>query len=80
MAITKSAKKANRQSIRRKRVNDRRRKALVEALKATRTAKKGDAAALQAAYKAIDKAQKGGILQKNTASRRKAKVARLLKA
>lgn len=80
MAITKSAKKAHRQSLRRKKMNDRRRRALAGALKAARVAQKGDAQALSRAYKAIDKALKGGILKKNTAARRKAKIARLLKA
>lgn len=80
MAITKSAKKAHRQSLRRKAVNDARKTAVRGALKAARAAKKGDKAALAAAYKAIDKALKGGLLKKNTAARRKAKVAKLLKA
>jgi ribosomal protein S20 len=47
-------------------------------MKVARTAKKGDAAALAAAYKAIDKAAKSGLIKKNTASRRKAKVAKML--
>lgn len=80
MAITKSAKKANRQSRRRKVVNDKRRKALKVALKNARTAGKGDAKVLAAAYQAIDKALKGGIIKKNTAARRKAKIARFLRA
>ena len=80
MAITKSAKKAYRQSKRRKRMNDTRRKALVSAFKGVRLAKKGDNVALAAAYKAIDKALKAGLIKKNTAARRKAKVSRLLKA
>ncbi|HVV38762.1 MAG TPA: 30S ribosomal protein S20 [Candidatus Paceibacterota bacterium] len=80
MAITKSAKKAHRQSRRRKAFNDTRRTALRGALKAVRSAGKGDAKALAAAYKAIDKAAKNGLLKKNTAARRKAKVARALKA
>jgi small subunit ribosomal protein S20 len=80
MAITKSAKKANRQSIRRKKINDLRRKALKMALKQVRTSQKDDAKALAAAYKAIDKALKGGIIKKNTAARRKARIARLLRA
>ena len=78
MAITSSAKKAYRQSLRRKVFNDARKDALRGALKTVRTAKKGDAAALAAAYQAIDKAQKRGIIKKNTAARRKAKVARML--
>ncbi|MCC7500838.1 30S ribosomal protein S20 [Candidatus Nomurabacteria bacterium] len=80
MAITKSAKKAHRQSLRKKAFNDVRRKALRGALKGARLAKGGDAAALSAAYQAIDKALKRGLMHKNTAARRKASVAKLLKA
>ncbi len=80
MAITKSAKKAHRQSLRKKAFNDVRRKALRGALKGARVAKKGDTAALSAAYQAIDKALKRGLMHKNTAARRKAAVAKLLKA
>ena len=80
MAITKSAKKAHRQSLRRKRMNDKRRKALSLSLKTARGAGKGDVKALAAAYKAIDKALKRGLLKKNTAARRKTKIAKLLKA
>jgi ribosomal protein S20 len=80
MAITTSAKKAHRQSARRKSLNDARRGALRVALKGVRTAKKGDAKALAAAYKAIDKALKRGLIKKNTAARRKAQAAKLLKS
>ncbi len=80
MAITKSAKKAHRQSLRKKAYNDVRRKALRGALKGARAAKAGDTAALAAAYKAIDKALKRGLMHKNTAARRQAAVAKLLKA
>jgi small subunit ribosomal protein S20 len=80
MAITKGAKKAHRQSLRKKVFNDARKKALRDAVKGARTATKGDAKALAAAYQAIDKALKRGVIKKNTAARRKAKVARLLKA
>lgn len=80
MAITKSAKKAHRVSLRKKVFNDARREALRGALKGARTAKKGDVKALAAAYQAIDKALKRGLIKKNTAARRKAKVAKLLKA
>ena len=79
MAITKGAKKAHRQSLRKKVYNDARKKAMRETIKAARTAAKGDAATLAAAYQAIDKAFKRGIIKKNTAARRKAKVAKLLK-
>jgi small subunit ribosomal protein S20 len=78
MAITKSAKKAHRAGLRKKVYNDARKKAVSVALKGARLAQKGDVAALAAAYKAIDKAAKRGIMTKNTAARRKAKVAKLL--
>lgn len=80
MAITKSAKKAHRASLRKKVFNDARRQALRGALKAARSAQKGDTEALATAYQAIDKAMKRGLLKKNTAARRKAKVAKLLRA
>ena len=80
MAITKSAKKAHRASLRKKVFNDARKKALRGALKAARTAQKGDQKSLSAAYQAIDKALKRGLIKKNTAARRKAAVAKLLRA
>lgn len=80
MAITTSAKKAHRAGLRKKAMNDVRKKSLRDALKTVRDAKKGDASALASAYKAIDKALKRGIIKKNTAARRKAKVSKLLKA
>ncbi len=79
MAITTSAKKALRQSKRHKVMNDLRRKAVRGAFKSARLAKKGDIKVLAAAYKAIDKAAKRGIIKKNTAARRKAKIARMLR-
>lgn len=78
MAITKGAKKAHRQSLRRKAMNGKRKDALRGALKTVRGAKAGDTKALAAAYKAIDKALKVGLIKKNTAARRKASVAKLL--
>jgi len=78
MAITKGAKKAIRQAKRKKAMNDTRKKALREALKNVRTAGKGSVEAIAAAYKAIDKAAKRGLIKKNTAARRKAKVAKAL--
>jgi small subunit ribosomal protein S20 len=79
MAITTSAKKAYRVSLRKRVFNDARRKALRGALKTARAANKGDTKALSLAYQAIDKALKRGIIKKNTAARRKAAVAKLLK-
>lgn len=79
MAITKGAKKAHRQSLRKKAMNDTRKMAVRSAMKGVRTAPKGDVKALAAAYQAIDKALKRGLIKKNTAARRKAKVAKALK-
>ncbi len=78
MAITRGAKKAHRQSLRRKAMNGARKDALREGFKAVRKAEKGDTKVLAQAYKAIDKALKHGLIKKNTAARRKSKVARTL--
>jgi small subunit ribosomal protein S20 len=78
MAITKGAKKAHRQSLRKNAMNAVRKVAVRMAQKGVRTAQKGDTAAIAVAYKAIDKALKVGLIKKNTAARRKAKVAKAL--
>ena len=78
MAITTSAKKAHRASLKKKAFNDARKKNLSLALKGVRNAQKGDTKAIAAAYQAIDKAMKRGLMTKNTAARRKAKVAKAL--
>lgn len=84
MPITKSAKKALRGSLRKKAMNDRTKKLLKEEIKAVEKlvkekklpeAKK----ALSKAYSVIDKAAKNGVLKKNTASRRKARLSRITK-
>lgn len=84
MAITKGAKKAIRQAKRKHAMNETRKRNLRDAYKGARlvdkTDKKASVLALAAAYKAIDKAAKRGIIKKNTAARRKAKVAKALKA
>ena len=79
MAITKGAKKAYRQSLRKKSMNIARKTAIRASIKVARTAAPGDKVALAAANKAIDKALKRGIIKKNTAARRKAKVSKMLK-
>lgn len=78
MAITKGAKKAHRQSLRKNAMNRTRKDAMRATIKAVRTASKGDTKTLAAAYKAIDKALKRGIIKKNTAARRKARAAKAL--
>jgi small subunit ribosomal protein S20 len=85
MAITTSAKKAIRSSARKRVFNIRRKKALHDSGKAfERTLAKGERAAaatlLSGAYQAIDKARKRGVIKANTASRKKARLARLLAA
>ena len=84
MPITRNAKKALRVSLRKKAVNDRTKKTLKEGAKATEklvAAKKWKEAKTQlsAAYSAIDKAMKKGVIKKNTAARKKARLARITK-
>ncbi len=79
MAITKSAKKAQRQSVKRKLGNLQYKKAIKEALKQVRVlaaAKKGEELKkiLPQVYKALDKAAKAGVIKKNNASRRKSRI------
>ncbi len=79
MAIIQSAKKALRQSKRRKVFNDLRSRAMKSTIKGVRVAVtdgKDTVAQLSAAYKAIDKAAKRGIIKKSTASRKKSRLAR----
>lgn len=83
MAIIKSAKKAHRQSLRRRVYNVRRTRAVKDTIKdlekAVVAGSKAEAIKLlPLAYQAIDKAAKRGVLKKNTASRNKAKAARLV--
>jgi len=83
MAITKSAKKAHRVSLRKHVVNVRRKRALTETTKTvkklTATDPKEAAKNLAAAYQAIDKAAKRGVIKKNTASRKKSRLALAIK-
>lgn len=84
MAIITSAKRAVRVSKRKKAYNDRRKKALKETLKEIRalaaaTNKKEAVAALSKAYQAIDKAAKTNVINKNTAARKKSRLAAAVK-
>ncbi len=83
MPITKSAKKAIRQSQRRKIRNLRKNKVLKDLLKKvanlilekkTEEAKK----LLSKTYKLLDKAAKTGLIKKNTASRKKARITKAI--
>ena len=84
MAITHSAKKAIRSSARKHVFNLRRKntlsdatKSLIKALAAKDIA--GAEKLLPSAYKAIDKAAKRGVIKKNTASRKKSRLALAIK-
>jgi small subunit ribosomal protein S20 len=83
MAITKSAKKAHRASLKKHVFNIRRKRALTDTTKVVKklvaTDTKEAAKALSAAYKAIDKAAKRGVIKKNTASRKKSRLALSIK-
>ena len=80
MPLTTSAKKALRASRRKRVFNVRRLKAMREQVKAVRQTKTSTEGAvnLSAAYKAIDKAVKRGIIKKNTGDRKKSRLARLV--
>lgn len=84
MPITRNAKKALRVSERKQAVNARTKKALKEGVKtieklvATK-AWKDAKASLAKAYSAIDKAAKKGVIKKNTASRKKARLSKITK-
>lgn len=81
MPITTSAKKALRGSQKKRVFNLRRKKAIevsVKNLKKLASEKKVDELkkALSLAYKALDKAAKEGYIKKNTASRKKSRLAK----
>jgi small subunit ribosomal protein S20 len=94
MAITKSAKKATRQTLRRQAHNRRRKEALKKAVKTVKSLVQGNSTAslsakkgattnnmgvlLSQAYKAIDKASKRGIIKRGSASRKKSRLALLV--
>lgn len=84
MALTRSAKKAIRGSLRKKGFNDRRRRVMKDSVKEVRQlVAKGKASEagkhLAAAYKAIDKAMKRGVIKKNAAARKKSRLSALIK-
>lgn len=83
MPITQSAKKAVRQSLRKKAINDRRTKIMKEivkkVVKTVKVDKKEAEKMLSSAYQAIDKAAKRGVIKKNTAARKKSRLTKLIK-
>ena len=83
MPITTSAKKALRQSIRRRERNIEKsegyKRAIKDYKKLVAAKKPGEAkTALQKVYKALDKAAKTNVISKNKASRLKSRLAKLL--
>lgn len=79
MAITSSAKKAHRASVKKREFNVARAKALKNSVKSAKKAMNPES--LAKAFQAIDKAAKRGIIKKNTAARKKSRlVAQLRKA
>jgi small subunit ribosomal protein S20 len=81
MPITRSAKKAYRGSERKRVYNLRRNRVMKGTVKEVRelaaAGKGADAAAkLAAAYQAIDKAAKRGVIKDNTAARKKSRLAK----
>ena len=84
MPLIKSQKKSVRQSLKKRVFNDRRRRTMRRTLKKIREflsagEVKSANELLPNAYKAIDKATKRGVIKKNTASRKKSQIARLVK-
>lgn len=84
MPITRSAKKAMRQSMRRRAQNlvqkENFRRAVKEIEKAVAAGKTKEAETLiPKMYKALDKAAKTGVIKKNAASRKKSRLMRLIR-
>jgi len=80
MPIIKSAKKALRGSKKKRVFNERRKRAMRNTIKEIKKA--GSAAtpeSLSAAYQAIDKAAKRGVIKKNTAARKKSRLVKAIK-
>jgi len=83
MPITKSAKKALRQSLKRRARNitfKNKIKNLIKEVKSLVSQKKPEEAKkiLPKVYKALDKAAKVGIIKKNTAARKKSRLAKAI--
>ncbi len=85
MAITANAKKAHRASLKKHIFNIRRKRVVTSTVKDVRkqilagnsfSAKGAAADSLSAAFKALDKAAKTGVIKKNTASRKKSRLAK----
>ncbi|OHA46647.1 MAG: 30S ribosomal protein S20 [Candidatus Terrybacteria bacterium RIFCSPLOWO2_01_FULL_44_24] len=83
MPVTTSAKKALRQSTKRRQANQKNKRAVDSAekqiKKLVKTGKRQEALQyLPRAYKVLDKAAKKGVIEKNTAARKKSRLAKLI--
>ena len=83
MPVTTSAKKALRQSTKRRQANQKNKRAVDSAekqiKKLIKTGKRQEALQyLPRAYKVLDKAAKKGVIEKNTAARKKSRLAKLI--
>ncbi len=83
MAITKLAEKALRQSLKRKSQNIRKKEKIKNLIKQVRSLvfqKKAEEAKkfLPQIYKLFDKAAKTGLIKKNTADRKKARITKMI--
>lgn len=84
MAITQGAKKAHRASLRKREFNLRRKDKVSKAVKSLKKLvaignKKEAEAMMREVQSALDKAVKGKTLKKNTASRKKSRLSKLVK-
>lgn len=84
MPITRSAKKALRSSLRKKEFNRARKDKVSKAMKSVKKLiadnKKDEAEkAMRDVQKALDKAVKGNTMKKNTASRKKSRLSKMIK-
>lgn len=84
MPITKGAQKAHRSSLKKRVYNMRRTRTMNDVVKKMRKLIAGGNAAeaeamMPTAYKAIDKAAKGGVIKENTAARKKSRLVAAIK-
>ena len=84
MPLIKAQKKSVRQSLKRRVFNDRRRRTMRRVIKSIMNfVHDHDVSSanelIPQAYKAIDKAAKRGVIKKNTASRKKSQISRIVK-
>lgn len=84
MSITRGAKKAHRSSLRKQKFNSRRKDKVSKAIKSLKKLivsgnKKEAQVMMREVQSALDKAVKGKTLKKNTASRKKSRLSKLVK-